>query len=409
MQFKKFSQLFLFLILPLIWTACSDDEINPNEEPSFDHIVSYELIDNISKDEINSRFNNSPLASGFVNFDVKAYKLTYMTPYFDGTEVEASGLVLIPQVSGSVKPTSFQHSTLAKSTNLEIDREHRAPSYLSSESAEIYLSAVLYASNGYMISAADYIGYGSTSDMFHPYEHAESAAIVSFDMLVAAKELAKFLEVKMTNDLFLLGYSQGGNSTMALHKYIEENHASEFTITRSAMGAGAYHKSAVGDYIFNSQEPLGLPITLYLWVLDSYDRIYLQNGMDYYLKEQYATEVTTNGYFAISNTNPLEIFTDGFIADINNPSSGFRQALADNDIHDWKAIAPIKLFHSRDDGLVPYFNSAVAYDNMKAKGSTDILLETYDFPETFDPNDIHGAAGARFFTDVISVYFQYGL
>ncbi|MBK6265472.1 hypothetical protein JKA74_10525 [Marivirga sp. S37H4] len=405
MQAKKFLQLLPFLFLSLLWISCSDD----NVEPGFDHVLSYELVETISKGEINQRFNNDPLVSGFINFDVEAYKVTYLTPNYDGTEVEASGLVLIPQVEGAVKLTSFQHSTLAKSNDPQIDQEHRAPSYLSSENAEIYLSAVLYASNGYLISSADYIGYGSTSEMFHPYEHAQTAATTCFDMLLATKELAESLSVNMTDELFLIGYSQGGNSTMALHKYIEENHAAEFPITRSAMGAGAYHKSAVGDYIFNFQGDLGFSISLYLWVLDSYDRIYLQKGIPYYLNEPYASEVVDNGYFAISSSNPQEVFTDTFIDDINDPNSDFRDALADNDIHDWKAIAPIKLYHSLEDKLVPYFNSADAFDNMTDKGSTEILLETYTYNSSVEPDAIHGAGGARFFSDVISVYFKYGI
>ncbi len=407
MQAKKFLQLLPFLFISIFLFSCSDDTLEPQE--NFENILSYELIETITADEVKARFGNNTLISDIANFDVEAYKVTYSTPNYDGAMVEASGLVLIPDVPGSVKLTSFQHSTLAKDANPQIDQEHRAPSYLSSESAEIYLSAVLYASNGYLISAADYIGYGSTKDMFHPYEHAQTAATTSFDMLVATKELAEFLEVSLTDDLFLMGYSQGGNSTMALHKYIEENYLEEYPITRSAMGAGAYHKTAVGDYIFNFEGEIGLSLSLYLWVLDSYDRIYTQKGLSYYLNEPYATEVIDGGYFAISNTNPEEVFTDAFITEINDPSSDFRAALADNDIHDWRAEAPIKLFHSRDDILVPYFNSVDAFENMNAKGSTEVLFETYTFGADVEPVDIHGRGGAEFFTDVISLYFRFGL
>lgn len=405
MQAKKFLSLIYIPVLLLFFTACSDE----NVAPPFESIISYELIQSISKEEVNQRFGNDPLIGGLINFDVEAYKVTYMTPNFDQTMVEASGLVLIPQVQGAAKLTSFQHSTLAKSPNPAIDQEDRAPSYLSAENAEIYLSAVLYAANGYLISAPDYIGYGSTGDMFHPYEHAQTTATTSFDMLVATKELVEFLEVNLTDELYLLGYSQGGNSTMALHKYIEKNHSDEFQITRSAMGAGAYNKTAVGDYIFNFEGDLGFPLYLYLWVMDTYDKIYLQRGLAYYLNAPYAAEVEAGGYFAISNTSPLEVFTEQFIAEINDPDSDFTDALADNDIYDWKAIAPIKLFHSREDNLVPYFNSVDAFEAMNAKGSTEVLLETYTYNDSVQPDEIHGAGGAEFFRDVISQYFRFGI
>ncbi len=407
MQAKKFLQLLPILFSILFITSCTEDNLDPQE--NFENIVSYEFLETITADDVKARFGNNPLISDIANFDVDAYKVIYSTPNFDGTMVEASGLVLIPEVPGSVKLTSFQHSTLRKDENPANDQENRAPSYLSSESAEIYLSAVLYASNGYLISAADYIGYGSTKDMFHPYEHAKTAATTSFDMLEASKELAELLEISLTDDLFLLGYSQGGNSTMALHKYIEENHLTQYPITRSAMGAGAYHKTAFGDYIFSFEGEIGLSLNLYLWVLDSYDRIYLQRGMSYYLNEPYATEVRENGYYNISNTDPDLVFTEEFLGEFTNADSDFRAALADNDIHDWRAEAPIKLFHSRDDNLVPYFNSVDAFENMTANGSTEILFETYTFGADVEPGEIHGRGGAEFFTDVISLYFRFGL
>ncbi|MGM0580013.1 MAG: hypothetical protein ACQETL_05000 [Bacteroidota bacterium] len=418
MQSNKFLRLFFFFSLPLFFWACDNNELEDEMEEDFEfqHVVNYEFLDSISSDEINDRFGESNPAGGFINFDITAHRITYMTENYDGTEVEASGLILIPVVSGSSKLTSFQHSTLAKDPNPQNDQESRAPSYLPEDNAEIHLSAALFASNGYLISAPDYIGYGSTGDMFHPYEHAQTTATTSYDMLVAAREYAEFLEVKIKSnidteeeELYLLGYSQGGNSTMALHKYIEENHSDVFTITRSAMGAGAYHKTAVGDYIFNFEGELGFSISLYLWVMDTYDRVYLQRGMDYYLKEPHATEVMDNGYFALSNTNPQEIFTDEFIAEINDPNSEFSAALADNDVHDWQAEGPIKLYHSENDQLVPYFNSVNAHNKMNENGSTEVLLETYTFGSDVNPEDIHGAAGARFFGDVISMYFRSGI
>ncbi|GAB3329121.1 hypothetical protein GCM10027429_04700 [Marivirga atlantica] len=398
-------KLILGLFLSLLLFSCDQEDVN--NEPSFDYVVSYEFVETVTEEEIEARFGNDPLVVDIINFDVDAYTLTYNTMNYDNSMVEASGLVLIPKVSGKVKLTSFQHSTLAKDPDPQIDQENRAPSYLSPDNAEVYLSAFLYASNGYLISAADYIGYGSTKELFHPYEHAQTAATTSFDMLRAAKELGTFLEVEMVSKTYLMGYSQGGNSTMALHKYMEENNLTEeFPIAKSAMGAGAYHKSAVGNYIFNFEGDLGFPISLYLWVMDSYDKVYpeLQNGLSYYLKEPYATEVIENGYFAISSSNPQTVFTDQFINDINNPSSAFSQALADNNIHNWRAEAPIKLYHHIDDELVPYFNSEDALAAMNAMGSTDVTLETYNFT-TIDGN-VHGTAGARYFQDVLLGFFR---
>ncbi|MFQ3214646.1 MAG: putative esterase [Marivirga sp.] len=409
MNIKKHLFQISLLLISVFLFSCDDELDSGNENPTFSYVVSYEFLETITKEDVNTRFNSDPLISGFITNDVEAYKVTYNTTNYDNTMVEASGLVLVPQVTGKVKLMSFQHSTLAKDNNPAIDQEHRAPSYLSPESAEISLSAVLFASSGFYVSAADYIGYGTTKDLIHPYEHAETTATASYDMLEAANELREFLEVEAVSGTYLIGYSQGGNSTMALHKYMEDNGLTDkFPIKKSAMGAGAYNKTAVGDFIFNNQEPLGFSLSLYLWVMDTYDKVYpsLEKGLAYYLNEPYATEVINGGYFALSNTNPQEVFTDAFIADINNPQSAFSQALADNDIYDWKALAPIKLYHSQNDGLVPYFNSADAFEAMNAKGSTDVTFETFTFGESVPVESIHGAGGARFFTEVVAYYFR---
>jgi len=406
MKFLRYKYLIVILLSGAL-ISCDGDDVN--KEPTFEYVVSYEFVETVTTDEIKTRFGNEPLVSGFINFDVDAYTLTYTTTNYDNTEVTASGLVLIPVVDGQTKLASFQHSTLAKDANPAIDQENRAPSYLSPDNPEVHLSAFLYASNGYLISAADYIGYGSTKELFHPYEHAETAATTSLDMLRATKELTEFLEAETLEGTYLFGYSQGGNSTMALHKYIEENNlTTEFPVLRNATGAGAYHKTAVGDYIFNFEGNLGFSLSLYLWVMDTYDKVYpsLQNGLAYYLNEPYASEVINSGYFSISATDPSIVFTEQFISDINDPESEFSKALADNNVHDWEAEAPVQMYHSRDDGLVPYFNSTDALDAMTARGSADVELTTYTFPESVAPEDIHGAGGARFFSDVITGFFR---
>ena len=405
-QFKKICFQFSLGLLTLLFFSCKEDT---GAEQSFDYLVSYELIETISQDEIKGRFGNDPLVSGFIYADVDAYRITYKTPYVNDSIVEASGLVLVPNVSGKVKMMSFQHSTLPRDINPLVDREQDAPSYLSPDNAEIYLSAMLYAANGNYVFSADYIGYGSTKSLIHPYEYAPTTATTCYDMMEAANELREFLEVDATEKGLLIGYSQGGNSTMALLKYMEENNLTDkFPIEKSAMGAGAYHKTAVADYIFNSQQSLGLSISLYLWVMDTYDKVdpLLNNGLSYYLKEPYATEVATKGYFAISSSNPQEVFTEQFIADINNPESVISQVLEKNNVHDWQAQTPIKLYHSLNDGLVPYFNSEDAFNAMNAQGSADVTFETFTFGESVPVENIHGAGGAKFFTEVIAYYFR---
>ena len=103
--------------------------------------------------------------------------------------------------------------------------ENQAPSYYAPNS-EIWSAVSLLASTGYVVSAPDYLGYGASKALPHPYEHAASLASASADMLRATREFCQQQAVSVTQKNFLLGYSEGGYATMALHKYLEANYAS---------------------------------------------------------------------------------------------------------------------------------------------------------------------------------------
>ncbi len=57
----------------------------------------------------------------------------------------------------------------------------------------------------------------------------------------------------------------------------------------------------------------------------------------------------------------------------SDPDHPVRARLRENDLHDWHAIAPIRLYHSTSDQEVPYQNSVVAQAALTARGS-DVLL-----------------------------------
>ncbi|UOQ73602.1 alpha/beta hydrolase family protein [Hymenobacter cellulosilyticus] len=217
------------------------------------------------------------------------YRLTYTTLDNSGKSITASGALLVPVSTQAMPLLSYQHGTIRP------DDEGRAPSYYTT-SSEVYSAVSVLASTGYIVSAPDYIGYGASKNLPHPYEHAASLASASLDMLRAAREFAAKEKVALNSKNFLLGYSEGGYATLALHKLIEEKAATEFTVTASAPGAGAYHKTAFADYILKSNEPLNF-LSTYVWVLDTYNRTYgLNRPINYYVNEPWATQLQTNLY-----------------------------------------------------------------------------------------------------------------
>jgi len=353
------------LILP--FTHCKKEEAKPDPSAS-QYLLSSNLIGKYDKNAIASRVALLPGASGIAQYGIQVYKLTYQTTGEDGKPVTASGALLIPVLSQPLPLISYQHGTIRK------EDERLVPSNYNAAGEVWSILFSLMASNGYLVTAPDYIGYGASKDLPHPYEHAPTLASSSLDMMRAAKEFCAKENITLNSKNFLLGYSEGGFATMALHKLVEERHADEFTITASAPGAGAYDKTGFAEYILNSDQPLNF-ISTYVWVLDSYNRIYgINRPFSYYFNEPWASQLQTN-LFAPVNQYPKQLFTKNFRNGLLTGSdTRMHAAFRENNVYDWQPKAPIALFHGTADDYVPFFNSQRAYDAMRARGATQVEL-----------------------------------
>ncbi len=369
--------LLLWLLVLGGAPGCKNDSPNPGATPASTApapvdppaavLVSSSLIGEYTPAQLADRVSDIPLAGSLARYSVKVYRLTYTTRNTDGQAVTASGALLVPVAPAAVPIISYQHGTL------QPDEENRAPSYYSQRS-EIWSAVSVLAATGYVVSAPDYLGYGATKSLPHPYEHAASLASASADMLRAAREFCTKEKVSVNQKNFLLGYSEGGYATMALHKLLEEKYATTLPVTASAPGAGAYHKSAFAKYIMSSSQPLNF-LSTYVWVLRTYDRVYqLNRPFSYYYQEPYATRLQADPFSAVPQ-QPTALFAPGFRqAVLTDSDAPLTASLRDNDLHDWLPRAPVALFHGTQDDYVPYFNSQDAYNAMRARGATNVEL-----------------------------------
>lgn len=307
-----------------------------------------------------------PEVSFLVQYGVKVLKLEYKTVSADNQSLTASGALLLPQTTNAVPLVSFQHGTITNNSD--------APSSNDSEMSKI---AAVIASAGYILCLPDYIGYGSSQGVQHAYEHRQSLAVASRDMLRAGYEYLKTNSENFHNGkLFLTGYSEGGFATMAMFKLIEGNHSNEFQITAVSVGAGAYNKTAFAKYLVNTSE-LQTYINSFVWVLMTYNSVYstLNHPMSYYFNSPFDQLLQNNGPFVNLESNPQLLFTQNFLEGVKNDTeTGFLNALADNDCYNWKPVAPLKLYHGTNDDYVPYFNSETAYEAMHALGGNVELV-----------------------------------
>jgi pimeloyl-ACP methyl ester carboxylesterase len=381
--------LLLFVLLSVV---ASCNKTTDPVKPANQYLVSSTLITTETKEQIGSRLGFiSPLVSLLTRYNVKVYKIVYKTKHPDGTELQASGAIIVPDSPNPVAMISQQHGTILN--------DSEAPSNYDKANSEAGTVGALFASIGYIMVCPDYIGYGTSKNVAHTYEHRQGLATASLDMIRAAREFLTDNNVNWDKRLYITGYSEGGFATMSLQKKIEEEFPTEFNLRASSCGAGAYHKTGTMRALVSQRgTTVASNNRLYSWVLLTYNSLYkLNRPTSAYFIEPFATQAQ-GGFQNVNITTSFDqALTSSFKAGITGGTdSAFLNAVKDNDVHDWAPKTPTRLYHGDADDLVPFFNSQDALDAMKRKGATkvelvrlsgkthstgiqDFLLGTYDF------------------------------
>jgi len=308
---------------------------------------------------------------------VVLYKLTYETKNLHSDPVVASGLLMVPDSNASPSPLlSYQHWT-------ETDRAEVPSTFRRGDSFNL---ALFYGAQGYIVSAADYLGLGD-SPGHHPYLHADSEAWAAADMLRAARSALKKFAISTNGQLFLAGYSQGGHVTMALHRHLERDLSDEFKVTASSPMAGPYDLSGSVQEVITTPSSNSSAEILYL--LQTMHQVYggIYSSIDEVIVSPTPATVLSlydglHAFYDIVKAlpqTPKDLLKPGFLSDLlSNARNPLIEDLKLNNLYDWKPVAPIRLFHGKADHEVPYHNSETARDRMNALGGHVELISLGD-------------------------------
>ena len=300
-------------------------------------LVSVELKGSETKESLAAQFRN--IANNAVDF----YKVTYTTKDVFNEVDTASGLIIVPRRDQvySYPRLVFQHGTVASRTDV--------PSNLQGG----YEAGLFFGGLGYVSLLPDFLGLG-TSRGLHPYVHADSEASAAIDMLHILDEFAEEVDVIVNDQLFVTGYSQGGHAAMALHKAIEEG-AADFTVTASAPMSGPYSISGVmRERMTESEETYFFPAYVHFTIV-SYNYVYgLYDDIG---------EVFKPPYVPLLQQFLQDSIVNAVLSDDMHPMN---VALRDNDVFDWNPQAPTRLYYCMADDQVPFENSVVAADAIRA-------------------------------------------
>ncbi len=378
---SKISIISIVLLLALSLTmGCDKNNDNPDPEPEeYKSYISHTLVRSYSSESIKTLFQTLETVypevatlSALIEYDVNVYNVVYKT-LFQGEEIEVSGLISIPDTDGGSFPiVSFQNGTNTSHAD--------APTKNLNSTIFKYLHSM--ASTGNIMLLPDYIGFGKSEQFVHPYLHKESTVAVIENFIIAAKEMiaADLIKTDWNTNLYLMGYSQGGWSTLCTHNDIDNTTDLDFNITASACGAGPYDLSIVQNYMI---EGITYPQPVYMaYSIISYNELGLiTNPLTDYFNEPYATPLPSyfEGQYNNSQINELlndtvaVLLTDSFLNGMNTDSKyeDLRNAMNSNSISGWNTSQPIRLYHGTSDNYVPPTTSEQVFQEFVNAGATD--------------------------------------
>ena len=270
----------------------------------------------------------------------------------DGSPLKQSGKLIFP-AEGPIK-------NLILVSHYTIGANFECPS-------ETFPMEALLATKGYAVVIADYIGFGITAQRIHPYMHTNSTAQSVVDMALAVKPYMEHIGRKPESEqVYLVGYSQGGSTTLAVMDMIQDFYSDVLPIKMVYAGGGPYDLAATFDVSMdlgvtgipcaipmivqgvNEGEKLGLDMKDFFKprLLENYDKWI--NSKDYTVKQ-----INEN----IQSNDLHDIMTDQGRDKTSRETARLYKALLDNSTLCFRPTAPIYLFHSRDDQTVPFVNA----------------------------------------------------
>jgi pimeloyl-ACP methyl ester carboxylesterase len=349
-------------------------------------VLSFEKLASFTVAQIDSMIVEAVPIPGLIQavHPVDLYKVVYLTPYIHPDSlVTASMAIAVPVNSPCEFPlVGYGHGTQA-------DRWGSASNMAGAQ----WDVNCIFASTGYTVAMPDYLGLGDADPRvtIHPYTHAYSQANTMINSLRASRYVCDSLNIHLNGQVFLYGYSQGGGTTVATVKEIQENYPLEFDIAGAAPMSGAYDLIDAQVDLMASDDVYPTPGYLPYVVL-AYQSVYgnLFNDPSEFLKSPYDTLIPPlfyEGNTGIGSINdqstpvPKDMVIDSVInAFLTDSLHPLRLDLRENDlIRDWFPIVPMKLFYCEGDDQVTYLNSEVAYDTWVTMGADTSLLEKHDF------------------------------
>ncbi len=244
--------------------------------------------------------------------------------------------------------------------------------------------------SGLITISPDYYGFGVTEDKPQAYCISRDNAQAAVDALIEGRKLLANMGFKWKDNLFNAGYSQGGQTSMAVVRLISEKYPN-IHITKTFAGGGSYDLPAT-YHRFVAIDRSAMPSTV-ISVMLAYnhfkelgiarDSMFIEPLLshidDWVLSKRYTREEIDD----LVGTNDLSVFIAPVMMDTNSSLSHKMMVAIDGDnlCKGWtpRSDESLMLVHHTRDGAVPVENTMNLIAFLQQQGVSDIDVVVDDF------------------------------
>ncbi len=301
--------------------------------------------------------------------NIRVESIHYMTDSPANGRTEVSGLISYPIDSRFKGVIISDHYTITDNASVP--------------SVKMSMIDNVFSFFGYIVVIPDYLGFGASKNLPHPYLCRDEYATVSVDMLYAVREYLASQNITFTDDAYIIGYSEGGYAAVSTALYAFGK--SDIDVIKVFAGGGPYDPMETYSTILKSNYVYfspSIPLTfigqdfgssLHLDYANIFKGPLLANYDNWINSKNYDAEQITK--FIGTTTVSDFIVEDAFTEATNKDFISMCNSLKFNSLinSSYSITAPIVLYHALNDNYVPFVNASNFYNYYHSRGD-DVTL-----------------------------------
>ena len=247
-------RLFILTLFIFLLSSCATKQLPKKPLHGAKPVASFDS-------KILKQMSDKMGITGIEPFGYDSYKVSYSTKDVANKDINVSGVISLPTDNGTIRSRKDVLSKL-KSKGLSIVlvchstifSNKKAPSVRAKESNYPTIASSVYSGGGGFITAmSDYIGFGDSKEKLHPYLIKKPSVNAVIDMLKATIKFAKQNSIKLSGDIYISGYSQGGYVALASLKALEDR---GYKVRIAMPMAGSYLLDYTGKALLSQESYL---------------------------------------------------------------------------------------------------------------------------------------------------------